>query len=190
MVFLAALLLPALLAVHLTQRSDGSLAPIGLRWRDGPRDVALGLGIAVGVGGLGLAAYLASRAARLSVTVVPEALPEVWWRSAILVLSAAANATLEEVVLTGYLLHRGRQLGWSDARATTVSAGLCGAYHLYQGLAGGLGNVLMGVLFATLCRRIGTIIPLLVAHTAIDVTAFIGYGQLAGHVGWLPTPHG
>jgi membrane protease YdiL (CAAX protease family) len=189
-VFLAALVSPALLAAHLTQRSDGSLTCIGLRWRRSPRDVALGLGIAVGIGGLGLAAYLASRAAGLSVTVVPEALPDVWWRSTVLVLSAAANATLEEVVLVGYLLHRCRQLGWSDARATAVSAGLRGAYHLYQGLAGGLGNVVMGLLFAKFYRRTGTIIPLLVAHTVIDVTAFIGYGALAGHVGWLPIAHG
>jgi membrane protease YdiL (CAAX protease family) len=189
-VFLAALLLPALLAAHLTQQSDGSLVTLGLRWRRGPRDVALGLGIAAGIGGTGLAAYLASRAAGLSVAVVPEALPDVWWRSAVLVLSAAGNATLEEVVLTGYLLHRCRQLGWSDARATALSAGLRGAYHLYQGVAGGLGNVVMGVLFAQFYRRTGTIVPLLVAHTVIDVTAFIGYGALARHVGWLPIPHG
>jgi hypothetical protein len=188
-VFLVALLLPALLAAHLTQRSDGGLVALGLRWRRGPRDVALGLGIAAGIGGLGLAAYAASRAAGLSVAVVPETLPDVWWRSAVLVLSAAANATLEEVVLTGYLLHRCRQLGWSDARATALGAGLRGAYHLYQGLAGGLGNVVMGVLFARFYQRSGTIVPLLVAHTAIDLTAFVGYAALAGHVGWLPIPH-
>jgi membrane protease YdiL (CAAX protease family) len=189
-VFLTALLLPALLAAHLAQRSDGSIASIGLRRPRGPRDVVRGLGIAAGVGGLGLAAYLASRAAGLSVTVVPEALPDVWWRTAVLVMSAAGNAVLEEVVLVGYLLHRGRQVGWSDARATTVSAGLRGAYHLYQGLAGCLGNVVMGLLFARIYRRSGTIIPLLVAHTAIDLAAFLGYGALAGHVGWLPVGHG
>ncbi len=38
--------------------------------------------------------------------------------------------------MAAYLLHRLRQLGWSDGRALAVSAVLRGSYHLYQGLAG------------------------------------------------------
>jgi membrane protease YdiL (CAAX protease family) len=189
LVFLCGLLLPALLAAHLTQRSGESLAAIGLRRPRPLHDAGLGLGIAAAVGGIGLAAYLASHAAGLSVTVVPEAVPPVWWRAPVLLLSAVGNAVLEEVVLVGYLLHRCRQLGWSDRRAATVSAGLRGAYHLYQGLAGGIGNLVMGLVFARFYQRFGNILPLLVAHAVIDAVAFIGYGQLAGHVHWLPVPH-
>jgi len=189
LVFIVGLLLPVLLAAHLTQRSGGSLAAIGLRTRRWGRDLALGLGIASAIGGLGLAAYLASHAAGLSLTVVPAALPDVWWRSAVFVLAACGNAALEEVVLVGYLLHRCRQLGWSDWRAASLSAVIRGAYHLYQGLAGGLGNLVMGLVFARFYQRTGTIVPLLVAHAAIDIVAFLGYGELAGHVSWLPVAH-
>jgi membrane protease YdiL (CAAX protease family) len=189
LVFLCGLLLPALLAVHLTQRSEGSLLAIGLQPSRTRRDVGLGLGIASVVGVFGLAAYLASHALGLSVTVVPAAVPHVWWRIPVLVLWAVGNAVLEEVVLVGYLLHRCRQLGWSDRRAATVSAGIRGAYHLYQGLAGGMGNLVMGLGFARFYQRSGNILPLIVAHAVIDVVAFLGYGLLAGQAHWLPVPH-
>jgi membrane protease YdiL (CAAX protease family) len=187
-VMLVGLLLPVLLAAHLIQRSGENLQAIGLRSPRPARDIALGLGIAFVIGGLGLAAYLASHATGFSVTVVPAALPRVWWRTPVLVLSAIGNAALEEVVLVGYLLHRCRQVGWPDRRAAVVSAGMRGAYHLYQGLAGGLGNVVMGLVFARYYQRSGNILPLLIAHAVIDVVAFLGYGHVAGHVGWLPAP--
>lgn len=187
LVFIVSLLLPALLAAQLTHRSGGGLRAIGLHRVSWRRDIPLGLGIAATIGGVGLGGYLLSYAAGYSVTVVPTALPDVWWRDAVLALSAAANATLEEVVLVGYLLHRCRQLGWSDRRAALLSSGIRGAYHLYQGLAGGLGNLVMGFLFARFYQRTNSIVPLLIAHTAIDLTAFFGYGLLAGKVGWLPS---
>ena len=104
-----------------------------------------------------------------------------------LVLSAAQNAVLEEVLVAGYLLHRLRQLGWSDNRALLVSALLRGSYHLYQGFGGFAGTVAMGLLFGRLYQRWGRVTPLVVAHTLIDVVAFVGYAELAGHVSWLPT---
>jgi membrane protease YdiL (CAAX protease family) len=105
----------------------------------------------------------------------------------VLVLSAAQNAILEEVLVAGYLLHRLRQLGWSDNRALLVSALLRGSYHLYQGFGGFAGNVAMGLVFGRLYQRWGRVTPLVVAHTLIDVVAFVGYAELAGHVSWLPT---
>ena len=73
------------------------------------------------LGGAGLGLYLSSRAAGLNLTVVPESLPHVWWRIPVLVLSALQNATLEEVLVVGYLLRRLRQLGWSDNKALLTS---------------------------------------------------------------------
>jgi membrane protease YdiL (CAAX protease family) len=110
----------------------------------------------------------------------------VWWRIPVLLLSAAQNATLEEVLVAGYLLHRLRQLGWSDNRALAVSAVLRGSYHLYQGLGGFLGNLAMGLVFGRVYQRWGRTTPLVIAHTFIDAVAFIGYLALAGHVTWLP----
>jgi hypothetical protein len=181
-------LVPVLLALHLLTRSGEGRRPLGL---DRPRwafDLTRGTALAAVVGGTGLAFYLAVRAAGLNLTVVPEALPAVWWRVPLLLLSAAQNAVLEEVLVAGYLLHRLRQLGWGDNRALALSALVRGSYHLYQGLGGFAGNVVMGLLFGRLYQRWGRVGPLIVAHTLIDAVAFIGYAYLVGHVSWLPAP--
>ena len=44
----------------------------------------------------------------------------------------------------------------------------------------------MGVIFGTLFVRWRRANPMIIAHTLIDATAFIGYAVLAGHVSWLP----
>ncbi len=64
---------------------------------------------------------------------------------------------------------------------------LRGSYHLYQGLGGFFGNLAMGLLFGWLYHRWGRITPMVVAHTILDVVAFVGFALLAGHVSWLPT---
>ena len=48
-----------------------------------------------------------------------------------------------------------------------------------------IGNVVMGVVFALVWRRTRRVAPLVVAHTLIDVVAFLGYAVLHGRVGWL-----
>lgn len=187
LVFVLSLLLPPALVVVLAGHTREPLRSFGLRadrWR---RDLALGGAAAAGVGGVGLAGYLVGHAAGLSLTVVPTGLPDVWWRIPVLILSAIANATLEEVVLVGYLLRRCDQLGWSPRRAMALSSLLRGGYHLYQGLPGALGNAAMGAIFARYFQRTGRIGPLLAAHALIDIVAFVGYLLLAGHVSWLPT---
>jgi membrane protease YdiL (CAAX protease family) len=185
---LAFALVPVLLALHLLARSGEGIRPLGL---DRPRpafDLSRGTALAAVVGGSGLAFYLAVHAAGVNLTVVAEALPSVWWRVPVLLLSAAQNAVLEEVLVAGFLLHRLRQLGWRDGRALLLSAVLRGSYHLYQGLGGFAGNVVMGLVFGRLYQRWGRVGPLVVAHTLMDAVAFVGYAYLAGRVGWLPTP--
>ncbi|MBW3085985.1 hypothetical protein KEM60_02196 [Austwickia sp. TVS 96-490-7B] len=68
---------------------------------------------------------------------------------------------------------------------TTVSAVIRGAYHLYQGFGGFVGNIVMGVLFGAVYARKGRVMPLIIAHTILDVVAFVGYAALKGHVSWL-----
>lgn len=180
------LLLPVGVVLVLVVLRGERLADLGLRadrWR---RDVMIGVGVAALVGAIGLGAYLVSYAVGGSLTVVPTTLPPTWWRVPVLVLAAAANAALEEVVLSGYLVRRGAQLGWTPGRAVATSALLRGCYHLYQGAAGFVGNLVMGAAFARYSQRTGRIVPQLVAHTLIDVVAFCGYLLLAGHVAWLP----
>jgi membrane protease YdiL (CAAX protease family) len=111
----------------------------------------------------------------------------VWWRFPVLLLSALQNALLEECVVLGFVLVRLRQLGVGSGVAVGVAAVLRGSYHLYQGLGGFAGNLVMGLLFGWLYQRWGRLTPLVVTHTLLDVGAFLGYALLAGHLSWLPT---
>ncbi|MEU8895144.1 CPBP family intramembrane glutamic endopeptidase [Nocardia sp. NPDC048505] len=177
----------AALGLYLLWRSGIGPRAIGLarriRWR---QDVLPGLGLAALIGIPGLGLYLTAHALGMSVTIVPASLGEHWWRLPVLVLAACANAVAEEVLVVGYLLTRLRQLGWTANRSLLASALLRGSYHLYQGLGGGVGNLVMGVIFARFWQRTDRLWPLVLAHATIDTVAYIGYTFLHGHVSWLP----
>ncbi|RZS91740.1 hypothetical protein EV189_0987 [Motilibacter rhizosphaerae] len=180
-------LVPAFLALHLLRQTGDERRSVGLDGRRPWFDLRLGALLAATIGGSGLALYLTARGLGANLTVVPTTLPAVWWRIPVLLLSAAENAFLEEVVVVGYLLRRLDQLGWSWRATLVASALLRGSYHLYQGIGGFAGNVVMGVVFVLVYRRWGRVMPLFLAHTLIDSVAFVGYALLAGKVGWLPT---
>ena len=88
-------------------------------------------------------------------------------------------------MLIGYLGSRVRRAGGSAALAVGVGAAIRAFYHLYQGLAGFLGNFVMGVIFGSYFQRTGRVVPLVVAHTVIDIVAFVGYILVSPHVTWL-----
>ena len=67
-----------------------------------------------------------------------------------------------------------------------VSAVLRAAYHLYQGVGPGVGNLVMGVVFVLFYLRYRRVMPLVVAHLLLDVTGFVAYPLLA-QLGWLGT---
>ncbi|MET8829441.1 type II CAAX endopeptidase family protein [Streptomyces sp. NPDC004610] len=180
-------LVPVALVAHLLIREGANLRVIGFdRTRPWP-DLGRGAVIAAGIGSTGIAFYLAARGLGFNLTVVPEALPDVWWKFPVLILSAAQNSIVEEVIVVGYLLRRLDQLGWSPGASMAASSVLRGSYHLYQGIGGFIGNMAMGVAFVYLYRRWGRVGPLVVAHTLLDIGAFVGYALLAGKVSWLPT---
>jgi membrane protease YdiL (CAAX protease family) len=108
-----------------------------------------------------------------------------WWTIPVLILSAAQNALLEEVVVIGYLFTRLRQLAWNAVAIIALSAVIRGSYHLYQGIGGFIGNLIMGVIFSLIYLRWKRVGPLVVAHTLLDVGAFVGYALVAPHVDWL-----
>jgi membrane protease YdiL (CAAX protease family) len=184
---IATALVPVALVAHLLLREGAGLRAIGFD-RTRPRsDLGWGAAVAAGIGGTGLLLYLGARAAGGNLTVVPEALPEVWWKLPVLIISAVQNSVLEEVIVVGYLLRRLGQLGWTPLAALLASSVLRGSYHLYQGIGGFFGNMAMGVVFVLLYRRWGRVGPLVAAHALIDIVAFVGYALLAGKVSWLPT---
>ncbi|MEU5980447.1 type II CAAX endopeptidase family protein [Streptomyces sp. NPDC047315] len=185
---IATALVPVVLVAHLlTREGAGGLKAMGFdRTRPWP-DLGRGALVAAGIGSAGLAFYLLARASGFNLTVVPESLPDVWWKFPVLILSAIQNSVVEEVIVVGYLLRRLAQLGWTPMAALVASSVLRGSYHLYQGIGGFIGNLVMGVVFVLLYRRWGRVGPLVVAHALLDIVAFVGYALLAGKVGWLPT---
>ena len=64
-----------------------------------------------------------------------------------------------------------------------ASAVLRGAYHTYQGVGPGLANLVMGLVFGTWYLRTRRAMPLVIAHTLLDVVAFVGYALLKDVLG-------
>ncbi|HYN92310.1 MAG TPA: type II CAAX endopeptidase family protein [Pilimelia sp.] len=179
-------LVPVLLAVHLLGRQPGDARGLlGLDRRRTGFDAATGAGLAALIGLPGIGLYVAARELGLNATVVASDLPSVWWAVPVLVLAAAQNAIVEEVIVVGYLLTRLRELSWRLGAAVAASALLRGSYHLYQGFGAFVGNAIMGVVFGLFFLRTRRVLPLVIAHTILDVVAFVGYALLADHVSWL-----
>lgn len=179
-------LVPVLLAVHLLNRDHRDAQGIlGLDRRRPLFDLSSGAGLAALIGIPGLGLYFGAKALGLNATVIPAALPDVWWVVPVLILAAAQNAVLEEVIVVGYLATRLRELGWRLPATVAGSALLRGSYHLYQGFGAFVGNAIMGLIFMLFYLRTRRVLPLVVAHTLLDVVAFVGYILLRDRVGWL-----
>ncbi len=180
-------LAPVLLVIWLLAGSHGSLTEaarrIGLTWparsgdrgRPAGRDLAQGCFLAAVIGLPGLGLYYLGRQLGITAEVVAADLGTYWWTAPVLVLQAVKNAVLEEVIVVAYLLTRLRGMGWPLWAMIAASALLRGSYHLYQGFGPFLGNAVMGVVFALWFRRNGRVLPLVIAHTVLDVVAFVGY---------------
>ena len=175
-------LVPVALALYLLSgHGRSAVRNLGLdRTRPG-RDLGWGVALAAAIGIPGLAFYALGRTLGITVEVQASALDAYWWTVPVLLLSAFQNGLLEEVIAVGYLDERTRDLGWNRLRFIVASSLLRGAYHLYQGIGPFLGNVVMGIVFSWFYtsprfRRGGRrIAPLVVAHTLLDVVAFVGY---------------
>ncbi|WP_298886803.1 type II CAAX endopeptidase family protein [uncultured Serinicoccus sp.] len=186
LVGIALALVPVVLALHLLGRDVARpWRLLGLDRTRPVRDLVQGTMLAAVIGIPGLGLYLLARELGVNTTVAPANLPSVWWAVPVLVLAAVQNSVVEEVIAVGYLFTRWGQAGWSTWTIILTSAVLRGTYHLYQGFGGFVGNVAMGIILGWFYTRTRRVMPLVVAHTLLDVVAFVGYAALAGRVGWL-----
>jgi membrane protease YdiL (CAAX protease family) len=177
-------LVPVALALFfLTASGRNALLSIGVDGNSPWRDLGIGAGLAALIGLPGIGLYFLGRTLGITVNVVPTALDAYWWTIPVLILAAVQNALLEEVVMVGYLMTRLRDLGWSTPAIIVSSAALRGSYHLYQGIGPGLGNFVMGLIFGYWFHRTGRVAPLIVAHTLLDVVAFVGYALFRNVLG-------
>lgn len=138
------------------------------RWRDW----AWGAGLAALIGVPGLALYVVSLQLGLTKEVIPATDAA---RVPLLLVWSAANAFAEETVVVMWLVTRLKQLRLPVWGAIAASAVLRGTYHLYQGFSAGLGNIVMGLVFAYFYHRTRKVWPLILAHFLIDAVAYLGY---------------
>ncbi|WP_349827177.1 CPBP family intramembrane glutamic endopeptidase [Brevibacterium litoralis] len=185
-------LVPVVLALYLMSRDQiwpalgvevGDTRPVALRtgldlyrpWSDTGRGLLLFL--VIGIGTLGV--YWAGRGLGITAEIVTNNLSAHWWTVPVLLLAAAKNGILEEVLLLAFGADRLEKLRWNPWTIILVLALFRGAYHLYQGIGPFVGNVLMGLLFGFLYLRWRRTMPFVVAHTVIDAVGFLGPGILA-----------
>lgn len=147
------------------------------------RDLGWGIVIAACIGIPSIGLYAVGHALGITATLVPTTLADYWWRVPVLILAAVKNGVLEEMVMIGYLLNRLPKLGWSMPVVIGVSAVIRGSYHLYQGFGPFAGNIVMGIVFALIYLRYRRVMPLIVAHAAVDIVGFLAPGILTL---WVP----
>jgi membrane protease YdiL (CAAX protease family) len=86
------------------------------------------------------------------------------------------NGLFEEVFISGYVISALKER-WGEQVAINVSVALRLSYHLYQSAAGVIAILPLGLLFGYWYARTGRLWPLIVAHAALDLIAFLAYTQ-------------
>lgn len=181
-------LVPVALALYLLSLDPDQPSPLrrlGITGTSRGHAVLVGMGLAAAIGLPGLVMYVVGRELGITAEIIPSPVDQYWWTVPVLILAALQNAILEEVVVVGFVMTRLRQIGWNVWATIITSALIRGSYHLYQGVGQALGNVVMGLVFGYVFTKTKRVLPLIVAHTIMDVVVFIGYPLLRPHVGWL-----
>lgn len=157
----------------------------GLDFQKPGRDVALGVGLFMLIGGGTLLVYFTGRSLGVTTQLVPADVTDYWWTSGVLLLSALRHSLLEEILMIAYLFDRARRI-WPHAgkwMIITAAALLRGAYHLYQGFGPGVGNLMMGLIFGWVYYKYGRVMPLVIAHFLLDAVAFLAFPVILAAVG-------
>lgn len=175
-------LVPVALALYvLSEGGRSAVRRIGLDGARPGKDALWGLLLGAAIGIPGLAIYLGGRALGITVEVQASGLDAYWWTIPVLVLAALKNGLIEEVIVVGYLVERLQELRWRVVALVATSSLIRGSYHLYQGWGPFFANAAMGVVFCCFyLSRWGRrrVMPLVIAHTLLDVVAFVGYAYL------------
>ncbi|GIF45387.1 CPBP family intramembrane glutamic endopeptidase [Actinoplanes xinjiangensis] len=179
-------LIPVALAFFLLAKDRIGPRELGIDYRRPGYDIGWGAGLAAGIGLPGLLLVYAALQLGINAQIRPSGLEPYWWSVPVLILSAIQNSIVEEVIVVGYLITRLRTMELPLVQIIALSAVLRGSYHLYQGFGGFIGNAIMGVVFALFFLRTKRLMPLIVAHSLLDIVAFVGYQLLPDSwLSWL-----
>lgn len=171
---------PVAMVFYLIWLKGEDRSAFGLERGPARRDLGHGLAIATGLFLIGSLGYLAVRYLGIQRFVVPVPATGHWWTVPILALGALGAGLIEEVIVCAYLITRTTQMGWSANRAVIVSALLRGSYHLYQGLGGFIGALVLGLLFGLVFVRFRRTWMLVVAHFLYDLIAGLAFIAVKG----------
>lgn len=173
-------LVPVVLALYLLSRDRGAgrlstrLGVDGHRCRDLGHGTLIFLIIGIGT----LIVYAGGRALGITAEVQPANLGDHWWTIPVLLLAAAKNGILEEVLIFGFGAERLRRLGCGPWTIIIAFALFRASYHLYQGIGPFIGNAAMGIIFGWYFLRRGRLMALVWAHFIIDAVGFLAPGVL------------
>ncbi|MBM6591153.1 CPBP family intramembrane glutamic endopeptidase [Brevibacterium sp. RIT 803] len=174
-------LVPVLMALYLLTR-DPNAPPLSTRLGvNGQRGKDLGRGTLIfTIIGIGtLAVYAGGRALGITAEIQPANLGDHWWTIPVLILAAAKNGIVEEVIIFGFGAERLQRLGYGMWPIIISLAVFRASYHLYQGIGPFIGNVAMGIIFGWYFMRRGRLMPLVWAHVIIDAVGFLAPGILS-----------
>ena len=169
-------LVPVLLALYFLRLDGISIGaiPRAKDWLWG-----LGLPILIGIPGIGL--YWLALELGLTSRIVPSSLGEYWWTIPVLFLAALRAGLQEEIIALGFFI---KKLGlikplWTIWFVVILASLFRASYHLYQGYSAFVGNFVMGLVFGYLFIRTGRVAPMIIAHTTMNTTVFVGYPLVA-----------
>lgn len=100
------------------------------------------------------------------------AAPEGVFEWGLTVAAMVANGFAEEVVLWGFLFTRLRGLLGSPAVAVAAVSLAFGSYHIYQGIYGACGVVVIGLVHGAVFAVLPRLWPLIAAHAIWDLMAY------------------
>jgi membrane protease YdiL (CAAX protease family) len=84
---------------------------------------------------------------------------------------AVTAGVCEEFLYRGFAVAVFARLGLHASAVVAVSSALFGLAHLYQGRGGLVGTMILGIAFGTMRVTYGSLVPVVLWHTAVDVVA-------------------
>lgn len=162
---IASLWVLAIVTLGIARLGGFTLADLGLVSLPLLRTLALAAALtAAGIGVLFLFRFAGMREAPIMRDLLPATA-----RDRVLFVGVSITAGIcEEIIFRGFLIHVLEGAG-SMALALLLSSGAFGVAHAYQQPAGALRAALLGLFLAIPFALHGSIVPAIIAHTAIDL---------------------